>query len=138
MRKFKVTKKWPGGPEVGTVYETDNGKVYPFINGDGWRVMGFAISIEELEGFMEEIKEPEEFWVLELDGKVYDQERIKPEDRSDVPDWLRFPTKEHAQAFADWMKDTYVHGTFCARGNTPMTSEQDQKAKEALNSRKHD
>jgi hypothetical protein len=58
----------------------------------------------ELEGFVEEIKEPEGFWFVELDGKVVSSEQI--DDHDCVAKEFRFPSFLSAAAFADGMKST--------------------------------
>jgi ABC-type glycerol-3-phosphate transport system substrate-binding protein len=122
MRKFKVIRKWPGGPEVGSVGEMGVASVFFIV--DGYRHWHTP---EELEGFVEELKEPEEFWFVTTDGMVCpSRSLLYPEDA--VSKEFRFPTKEHAQAFADGMRST----TRESKDNTQWL-----KFISALNSRKH-
>lgn len=55
MRKFKVTKKWPGGPDVGDIITED--KATPCFVWSGCA----SYPINELTGFVEEIKEENRF-----------------------------------------------------------------------------
>lgn len=98
MRKFKVIKSWPGGPYVGDELHEDS---------KGNFGIGFGYSEKELKGFVEEIKEPEEFWFIELDGIARSQ--YYPTCPESIPEWLRFRTKESAEKFAKELKDS--HGT---------------------------
>lgn len=142
MRKFKVIKKWIGGPEVGTTLNeysisTTPGELgtddNPMLHEDGKMAFYF---LHQIKGFVEEMKEPEEFWFLQYNGEV----KLGTNDMSDwgvVPNWLRFPTKEHAQAFADFMKNSV------GKININVTASAGDGAwsfvdfVDALNSRKH-
>jgi hypothetical protein len=130
MRKFKVIRKWPGGPEVGTVGEMGLENVsFPIAAGyRRWHL------VSELEGFVEEITEPEKFWFVELDGKVVSSEQI--DDHDCVTTWLRFPTKELAQAFADGMKESF--GKRLVYWENPECDGFFAKVIDAINSRRHD
>lgn len=106
MRKFKVTKEFPGA-NVGDVLEWNLVAGGYLINGPRNGPTGNGSSLimqpEFMKGFGEEIKEQEEFWYVCQDGEVCKGTTSW----TCVPNWLRFPTKEHAQAFADFIKNTY-------------------------------
>jgi hypothetical protein len=130
MRKFKVIKKWPGGPEVGSVIPEAQGYNNEIFIGDN------SFPFEDFIGFVEEIKEPEEFWFVELDGKVVSSEQI--DDHDCVAKEFRFPTRESATAFADFMKKTCGKKIDFTECNETTTSAEDYVFTEALNSRIHD
>lgn len=90
MRKFKVVRKWPGGPEVGTVWEYGYGK-YQFNEG-------------ELEGFVEEVNWPEEFWWIRPNGTILSSFE-SPSLSMDVLKEFQFLTKESAEKFAKALKE---------------------------------
>lgn len=102
MRKFIVKKKWPGGPEVGTIGEMglENVSFAASSNYGRWHTPS------ELEGFVEEIKEPEEFWFIGTDGLSYNV--VASALNLDViPSWLRFRSKKSAEQFAKALKDSH-------------------------------
>jgi hypothetical protein len=86
MRKFKADNG-----QVICVGKDKIGERPYVLNGKG-----------EFARYLEEIK-TEEFWFLQYNGQVM-QGFDTMKDWGVVPNWLRFPTKEHAQAFADFMK----------------------------------
>ena len=116
MRKFKVTKKWPNGPSEGEVLEQHEMDKKLFSSNNS-----FAYSEKELQGFVEEIKEPEEFWFVELDGKVVSSEQV--DDYDSVAKEFRFPTEFHAQAFADFMS-TRRSIAQCPKASNPHSHEE--------------
>jgi hypothetical protein len=97
MRKFKVVRKWPGGPGVGAIGEMgiENVAFEKSSNYGRWH------ALSELEGFVEEIKDPERFWIVSIAGEVSET------GWSGVPSYLRFRTKESAEKFRDALKDTH-------------------------------
>lgn len=98
MRKFKVVKKWPAGPEVGEIGEFDTKIVIfrsPFCR---W------YPLSELNGLVEEINEQEGFWFINDFDKVENSVQFDWSDR--IPKHLRFRSKEAAQKFAYALKDS--------------------------------
>jgi hypothetical protein len=138
MRKFKVTKDFPGA-KTGDVLEWNESAEGYLINGprNGPTGNGSTLILqpEILKGFVEETREPEEFWFVELDGKVVSSEQI--DDHDCVTTWLRFPTKELAQAFAKWMQHS-ANGKVLITQSEQTSNLLDLAMVDALNSRKHD
>lgn len=134
-RKFKTTKAWPGGPEVGTIFSEEKcDKFYA----DGF--YGYLFS-GQLEGFVEEIKEPEEFWCVTMDGNVNHKSELcmnKDLVSNFVAKEFRFPTKEHAQAFADFMKNSLGDNIRIEKLIKGIYLDINNNASQALNSRRHD
>jgi hypothetical protein len=60
-------------------------------------------TLTELEGFVEEINEPEEYWALTYLGDVVNSKYLL----SNAPNWMRFKTEESADKFRDALKDTH-------------------------------
>lgn len=108
-KKYRVTKKWPGGPEVGTVGDrygmVDCAEVCFEGEDETW------FKLNELQGFVEEVKEPEEFWYLNIHGQVdkWIGGVSFSDERFGIPDWLRFKTKEACEKFRDIMEKTHGH-----------------------------
>lgn len=118
MRKFKVVKSWPSGPAIGTIGEL--GLEVVSFNG-AW------FYLKQLEGFVEEVKEPEFFWWVnfynrcEIErGSVLTSPCVAPE--------ARFRTKESAELFVQGLKDS--HGYNLYRGECDK-----EKIMDALNDR---
>ena len=108
MRKFKVVKMWPGGPGVGSELVVGGAEErYCWKNG-----YPGVYPVNELEGFVEEIKKPEEFWVLDRAGSPMPSTLDTL--FNIVPDWLRFRTKESAEKFAKALKELHGQDIACA------------------------
>lgn len=96
MKKLRTIKPIPGIP-VGSIlyYDGTSGVVEKKRN--YWK-------IEDLEGFVEEAKEPDEFWFVYVDGRVlYSKDH---EFSNEVSNEFRFRTKESAEKFAKALKKT--------------------------------
>ena len=59
----------------------------------------------EIEGFVEEVNEPDEFWFVNIDGKVCPSSWHKWS--NEVAQEFRFRTKESAEKFAKALKDSH-------------------------------
>jgi hypothetical protein len=109
MKKLRTIKPIPGIP-VGTVLEwntvTDSYLVNTPRNGPTRNGSTLAMQADILDGFVEEIKEPEEFWFLHYSGVVMKVSSVIG-GRSVVPSWQIFRTKESAEKFALGLKQTH-------------------------------
>ena len=100
MGKFKLLKHFEEGQfKIGTVFDTDG----DFITLDNGTKVPKEVFIRL--GAVEEIKEPEEFWVMDTAGNILSSNVFQW--INNVPSWNRFRTKDSAEKFASFMKDSY-------------------------------
>ena len=114
-KKYRVIKKWPLGPNVGAEFETDSDTIFPIMDENGWQMLNRRIKVSELAEYLEEVKEPEEFWFMDEMGDICSCDDWK----SSIPDWLRFKTKEACEKFRDGLIATHGEHTFIGSGTTP-------------------
>jgi hypothetical protein len=103
-KKLRTIKPIPGIP-VGT-------ELHASLSSDGTYKYGYHcvayFKEKELEGFVEEVKEPEHTWYITPMGDVC---RV---DTYATPNWLRFRTKESGEMFVKALIDSY--NVFLDRG----------------------
>lgn len=103
MKKLRTINPIPGIP-VGTVLEwntaTDSYLFNTPRNGPTRNGSTLAMQADILEGFVEEVKEQEEFWYLTHYGDIGHSKQVSTE----VPNWLRFRTRESAEKFSNAMR----------------------------------
>ena len=129
MKKYRITKKWPGGPEVGKEMVADYTEKFVTVFSREEREMarvlpnGSYYYVDEIEGFVEEVKEPEEFWFMDEMGDICSGRDDLPGSHDDwkssIPDWLRFKTKEACEKFRDGLIATHGERSVIGAGTTP-------------------
>lgn len=104
-KKLRVVKNWPGGPKLNAeyhlCYHTDAGYVCEYTDG---AQLHWTDGYDDLKDFTEPVEEEKEFWFLLPSGFV-ESSLDYPE--LEVPNYLRFSTKEDAENFRKWMESTY-------------------------------
>lgn len=113
VKKYRITKKWPLGPDVGVEFETDCGTIFPVVDKYGLTMLNCPIEVRELAEYLEEVKEPEFFWCLDTAGYV-----VKYTTPTHIPDYLRFKTKEACEKFRDGLIATHGACTILGNGTT--------------------
>ena len=122
-KKYRVIKKWPLGPNVGAEFETDSDTIFPIMDENGWQMLNRRIKVSELAEYLEEVKEPEEFWFMDEMGDICSGRDDLPGSHDDwkssIPDWLRFKTKEACEKFRDGLIATHGERSVIGAGTTP-------------------